>query len=106
MIIYKYNIDISNDAIIENLKRITNQIYKLLPSREEGLDWKTPLSTIVEELSGMHSLLFDQQEIIFSILCKLEGLYTLVDQDDFLLYRRTIFDCLNLMSNLVKACQA
>ena len=34
----KYDIDISEEAIKENLKRITNQIYKLLPNREEGID--------------------------------------------------------------------
>jgi hypothetical protein len=33
--ILKYDIDIDNDTIEEALKRITNQIYKLLPLREE-----------------------------------------------------------------------
>ena len=37
-------------AVERNLKRLTNQIYKLLPSREEGLDWQLPLDTIIEEL--------------------------------------------------------
>ena len=35
----KYNTLIDNEAIIINLKRLTNQIYKLLPLREEGGDW-------------------------------------------------------------------
>lgn len=34
----KYNTEISNDIIINNLKRIINQTYKLLPNREEGID--------------------------------------------------------------------
>ena len=33
----KYDLDIDIDIIKNNLKRITNQIYKLLPMREEGL---------------------------------------------------------------------
>ena len=34
----KYNIEIDNEYIVINLKRIINQIYKLLPNREEGLE--------------------------------------------------------------------
>ena len=79
----KYNIDIDNEAIIVNLKKLTNQIYKLLPNREEGIDWQTPLNTIIEEFSGMDRLLFDQHDILFPLLCKLEGLFTLTEENDF-----------------------
>jgi len=36
-------IEINIDAINFNFKRIINQVYKLLPMREEGRDWKKPL---------------------------------------------------------------
>ena len=36
--ITKYNTEISNELIEQNLKRIINQIYKLLPNKEEGID--------------------------------------------------------------------
>ncbi len=101
----KYNIEIDNTTIEASLKRITNQIYKLLPNREEGLDWETPLITIMEELAGINRLLIDQQDILFPLLSKLEGLFTLIGEDDFFSYRRTIFECLNLMNSLMKACQ-
>ncbi len=95
------NVEISDCAIIANLKRLTNQIYKLLPNREENIDWQTPLKTIIEELSGMSRLVpVSYQEIIFSLLCKLEGLNILNDEDKFYEYRRTIFDCLNLIQTL------
>ena len=55
--ILKYDISIDTQALIHNLRRITNQIYKLLPSREEGLDWQKPLETLIEELSGLDRLL-------------------------------------------------
>lgn len=103
--IIKYNAEIDNNAILVNLKRITNQIYKLLPNREEGEDWQTPLQTLIEELAGMDKLLIDQHIILFPLLCKLEGLLELIAEEDFFSYRRTIFECLNLMSNLVKECQ-
>lgn len=98
----KYNIDIDAAAIEVNLRRLTNQIYKLLPSREEGADWEKPLETIVEEIAGMDRLFLDQHDVLFSLLCKLEGLFTLVQEDDFQLYRRSIFECLSLLGDLSK----
>ena len=101
----KYNLNIKSDSVIINLKRLTNQIYKLLPSREEGLDWQKPLQTIIEELSGMSRILIDQQTTLFSLLCKLEGLFILVQEEDLSLYRRIIFECLRLMDNIQNLCQ-
>lgn len=98
----KYNAEIQDTVIVDNLHRLINQVYKLLPNREEGIDWEKPLTTIVEELAGMDRLLIDQQDVLFPLLCKLEGLFTLVEEDDFQLYRRTIFECLSLMNSIVK----
>lgn len=98
----KYNAEIQDTVIVDNLHRLINQVYKLLPNREEGIDWEKPLTTIVEELAGMDRLLIDQQDILFPLLCKLEGLFTLAEEDDFQLYRRTIFECLSLMNSIVK----
>lgn len=101
----KYNIEIDNEYIVINLKRIINQIYKLLPNREEGLEWKAPLNTIMEELSGMDRLLVDQHELFFSLLCKLEGLFVLDKEDSFHEYRRTIFESLSVANSIMKQCQ-
>ena len=101
--IIKYNVDIENNSIKINLKRITNQIYKLLPNREEGIDWEKPLLTLIEELAGMNELLIGQHVILFSLLCKLEGLFLFKSENDFFLFRRTIFECLGLMNDLVKS---
>lgn len=103
--ITKYSTLIENEAIVVNLKRITNQVYKLLPSREEGADWEKPLSTLIEEIAGMDRVLIGQHEILFPLLCKLEGLFILTKEDDFFLFRRTIFECLSLINDLTKACQ-
>jgi len=45
--ILKYNIDINNNAIVDRLQNLINQIYKLLPMREEGAEWEKPLDTIL-----------------------------------------------------------
>ena len=99
--ILKYNVDIEEQTIHNRLQNLINQIYKLLPSREEGADCEKPLQTILEELAGMQRLMnCGYSEIFFPLLNKLEGLYSLVEDDDFLCYRRTIFECLGLMNDL------
>ena len=101
--ILKYNIDINDDVISYRLQNLINQIYKLLPSREEELEWEKPLETILEELTGMYRLMNGgYSEIFFPLLNKLEGLYSLTKEEDFLCYRRTIFECLGLMNDLQK----
>ena len=100
--IMKYDVNIQDDAIVANLKRITNHVYKLLPNREEGSDWEKPLSTLLEEIAGMDRMLIGSHETLFSLLCKLEGLFILNQEEDFFLFRRTIFECLGLINELTK----
>jgi len=99
--VIKYNAEISKEAVIANIDRITNQIFKLLPSREEGGDWITPLNNLIVEITGMSSLLIDQVNL-FSLLCKLEGLLTLTEESDFYQFRKIIFECLRLINDIKK----
>ena len=99
--VIKYNAYINDSDIASNIDRITNLIFKLLPSREEGGEWQIPLKNLIVELSGMSRLLNNKD--LFSVLCKLEGLLTLTEEDDFLQYRKTIFECLSQL-NKIKKC--
>ena len=100
--VIKYNADIHKEAILKNIDRVTNQIFKLLPLREEGGDWQTPLKNLILEMAGMAELLKDHTDL-FSLLCKMESLLNLTEEDDFLNYRKIIFECLGLI-NGVKNC--
>lgn len=93
-------ITIEKQAITFNIKRIINQLYKLLPMREEGKDWIKPLETLIEEVTGMKRLIIGQDDLFFMILCKMEGLFSLNKEEDMILYRRIIFECLSLLNNL------
>lgn len=99
------NLIINDKDIQKNIRRLINQTYKLLPIREEGLDWIKPLSTIIEEFSGMAVLMPSEHCLLFSLLCKLEGLFSLDNKNDFFQYRRIIFDCLSIMGKLIEKCQ-
>lgn len=97
----KYNITFSRTIVQNDIKRIVNQIYKLLPMREEKKDWQKPLQTIIQELAGMKRLFLGQQEqSFFILLCKLEGMFELTQSIDFDLYRRTVFECLSLLNEI------
>ena len=99
-ILLSSNIEVNIDAIHFNFKRIINQVYKLLPMREEGRDWQKPLQTLIEQLSGMKRLIIGQDDLFFLILCKMEGLFDLKHEDNMSLYRRVIFQCLELLNSL------
>ncbi len=97
----KYNLNLSDEIIEKDIKRIINQIYKLLPLREEGQNWQKLLQTIIQQLVGLQRLFLNQQEQSFLILlCKLEGMNILVQDEQFALYRRLIFECLSLLSEI------
>jgi hypothetical protein len=97
--VLKYNIEIDNNAIIENIDRIINQIFKLLPLREEGGDWEAPLHNLILEVGGMNRLFCDQT-ILFSLLCKMESLTVLTEEEDYFAFRKMIFECLGLLKQL------
>lgn len=99
--VFKYNVEFDSDAIKKNIDRITNQIFKLLPSREEGGDWVSPLQNLTLEVAGMKALWIDQPKL-FSLLCRLEALSTLTREDDFFAFRKLIFECLSIINEIKK----
>lgn len=97
--VLKYNYEIEKEDIIKEIDKLTDLIFKLLPGREEGGNWQTPLKNIILELVGMNRLLNGQINL-FPLLCKLESLLTLTEEDDFLSFRSTIFECLNKLNKI------
>lgn len=100
--VFKYDLEFDKEAVITNINRLTNQIFKLLPNREEGGDWETPLQNIILEITGMKELWIDQVNL-FPLLCRLEALLVLKNENDFLAFRKIIFESLGLMNN-IKSC--
>lgn len=97
-----YDIDVDNSVVKYNLKRILNQIYRLLPLREEEEDWQKPLATLIIELAGMLHLFPDLKEGL-KVVSKLQGMLELGNDLDFYDYRRTIFECCSIVSSLEKS---
>lgn len=49
----KYSFDFSQDVIIKNITRLTNQLWKLIPMRENQEDWEKQLETVIIEIAGL-----------------------------------------------------
>lgn len=96
-----FELGVDSNTVKENLNRIGNQIYKALCLREEDKEWRKPIETLSIELLGLHQL-FPQQPLIFSLVCKLQGILA-EEHMDFMLYRRTIFECCSLVNKIKDA---
>lgn len=94
--ITKYGREVQDKDLNGYIDLIKNKTYKLLPLREENLSWEKHLETILIELSGFNSITLNEVKMI-GTLSKLESLREL---EDFKLYRKTIFECLNSLEDL------
>lgn len=97
--VYEENLQVDSSVVKYNLKRILNQVYRLLPLREENEDWQKPLATLLIELVGLLHLFPDLKEGL-KVISKLQGLLELGNDLDFYDYRRTIFECCSIISSL------
>lgn len=96
----KYDINFSNEVKQQDLQRLTNQLWKLLPMRENNENWEEHLKTIVEEISGLVKIYKDDVNGLV-LLSKLEGLTSEVCKD-FMVYRTAVFRCINLLGQVLK----
>ena len=87
--------DFPKEVIIKDVMRLTNQIWKLIPMREHEEDWKNQLDTVIIEFAGLNEIFILDPQFL-QILTKLEGL-KIIEDLDFQLYRKTVFEVINLL---------
>ena len=95
----KYLFNFSNEVIEKNVARLTNQMWKLIPMCENNEDWKKQLNTVIIEIAGLNEIFFMEPQFL-QLLSKLEGI-SVVDMN-FSLYRKTVFECINLLQEIKK----
>ena len=78
----------------QNIMRLTNQLWKLIPMRENEEDWKRQLESVTLEIVGLNEI-FIINTTLLQLLSKLEGLYEM--ETSFNLYRKTIFESISLL---------
>ena len=90
----KYDVKFPEEMISKNITRLTNQMWKLIPMRENEENWEKQLETVIIEVVGLNEI-FIMCPTFLQLLSKLEGLR--VKDINFELYRKTVFECINLI---------
>ena len=96
--ITKYNFEFSDEEVSKEITRLTNQLWKLIPMRENHEDWDKQLETVIIDIAGKDEIFIHNSHFL-QLLSKLEGL-RIVDVD-FSIYRKTIFECINLINEKI-----
>ncbi len=93
------DLNFSNNIVVKDLRRLINQIWKLLPMRENEEDWQKQLDNVLIELRGLHIMFGDQLNFLI-LLSKLEGLY---EVKNFMTYRTVIFSVISSLTDMANA---
>lgn len=96
----KYGFQFAASATDQDLKRLVNQLWKLIPMRENEENWLEHLNIVIEEISGLVKIYNEKPEGLI-LLSKLEGLTSGVCED-FMLYRKTVFRCIDLLGQVIE----
>lgn len=89
----KFDFPVEKKEIESNIHRLTNQLWKLIPMRENDENWQRQLDSVILEITGFNEI-FIQINLV-SLLSKLEGLR--LCETSFEIYRKTIFESISLL---------
>lgn len=97
MVSTKYDFDLPTDVVVSDINRLTNQLWKLIPMRENKENWLGQLETVIIELTGLNTI-FAKQNNFIVLLSKLEGLK--IVETEFNTYRKTVFETISLLREM------
>lgn len=95
VLLTKYDFSFSIEDINRDIKRLTNQLWKLIPMWENGEDWKKQLDTVTLEVVGLNEIFLSFPQFL-QLLSKLEGMRK-IEHLEFDLYRKTVFETISLL---------
>ena len=91
-----------NSLVAKDLRRLINQIWKLLPMRENEEDWRQQLDSVLVELRGLHKMFGDQLDFLI-LLSKLEGLN---EERSYIVYRSAIFSAISILTGIANVLES
>ena len=95
----KYSFTFDKEDIKKETIRLTNQMWKLIPMRENGENWDKQLETVLVDIAGKDEIFLHDSHFL-QLLSKLEGLR--VQDVNFSIYRKTVFECINLLTEFAE----
>jgi hypothetical protein len=90
----------SNEVLMKNRRRLVNQMWKLIPMKENGENWIAHLDTLIEEICGLGEIFSEELDFLI-LVSKLEGLKSKICENDFMLYRKSVFRCIDLLTRVM-----
>jgi len=60
----KYDFNFSFDVFEKNITRLTNQMWKLIPMRENGENWEKQLNTVILEIAGLNEIFIENPQFL------------------------------------------
>lgn len=93
----KYGFQIDDAIVNQTLHRLINQIWKLIPMKENEENWQGQLDKVIVEVSGLHVVLSNNDKFLL-LLANLEGLK--VVDISFVEYRSKVFESISLLREL------
>lgn len=97
MIETKYdNISFQKSNVISDIKRLINQVWKLIPMKENNENWKKQINQVLVEIIGLQNL-FENKIDLLIIISKLEGLREC--DLEFKDFRSLIFSIITLLGD-------
>ena len=98
----KYNLQFSQEEIKSEIMRLTNQLWKLIPMWENNENWSKQLESVIIDIAGKDEIFLHNSHFL-QLLSKLEGL-RVIDEDEieFNIYRKTVFECINIINEVMK----
>ena len=94
-----HKVEFKNSIVAQDLRRLVNQIWKLLPMRENEEDWQRQLEIVLIELYGLNAMFGDQLDFLI-LISKLEGLRQAINFD---IYRTVVFSAITLLTELANS---
>lgn len=89
---------IPDTILTADINRLTNQMWKLIPMRENKENWLAQLESLIVEVAGLNALANNTEEKLLILLSKLKGLE--VENTSFQVYRKTVFECISLLREM------
>ena len=95
----KYDLQFSKEEIKNEILRLTNQLWKLIPMWENNEDWNKQLNTVIVDIAGKDEIFLHNSHFL-QLLSKLEGIR--VEDVEFSIFRKTVFECINIINEVDK----
>ena len=95
----KYNLNFNDTAISGNKIRLINQLWKVLPMRENDEEWEKQVDIVINDLIGLNEVLYLGSDYLL-LLSKLEFLKK---SQDFISFRKTVFESISLLDKVLIA---